>query len=108
MNEDHTLRPDQMNMEAELVREEAHVEPAANQQMQARYAAGRACPRCGAMNDAEALFCSSCGQPLHQSAIFASLSCFSYSFMPPGADFSATIPFLSVVGNTKRKFWSEI
>ena len=66
MNEDHTLRPDQMNMEAELVREEAHVEPAANQQMQARYAAGRACPRCGAMNDAEALFCSSCGQRLHQ------------------------------------------
>ena len=68
MSEDITLRPEQMNMEPEREREKVQVESTDDQQMQARYAAGVPCPKCGAMNDAEALFCSSCGQPLHQIA----------------------------------------
>ena len=68
MSKDNTLQPEQMGMEPELEREEVQVESTGEQQMQARYAAGIACPKCGAMNDAEALFCSSCGQSLHQMA----------------------------------------
>lgn len=68
MSEDNTLRPEQMGVEPEMELKKVQVEGVANQQMQARYAAGVACPKCGAMNDAEALFCSSCGHPMHQVA----------------------------------------
>lgn len=66
MSESNTLRPDQKNLETELRREEVQVEPQAQVQMQARYAAGVVCPNCGAMNDADAQFCASCGASLRQ------------------------------------------
>ena len=36
----------------------------AMQQTQQRQAAGKKCPYCGAMNDAESMFCAQCGQPI--------------------------------------------
>lgn len=57
---DQTLRP-------ELQRTlEAPEEQQLQQQLQ-QTASAVACPHCGATNDAEAMFCASCGKPLHKS-----------------------------------------
>lgn len=66
MSESNTLHPDQKNMEVSLRHEEIQVKPQAQMKMQAQYAVGVACSKCGTLNDADARFCASCGAPLVQ------------------------------------------
>ena len=69
MTIDSTIRPDQTNqgersrLRDELVRGSESQKTAENQLLQ-QQAQGLACPSCGTMNDAEAMFCASCGHPL--------------------------------------------
>lgn len=69
MNEDITLNPQNPSEGmAERQREELTLtrdaEPQMRQQMQIQYANGIQCPHCGAMNDPEAIYCASCGNPI--------------------------------------------
>ena len=41
---------------------------ASQQQMQMQYAGGVKCPHCGAINDPEAIYCGSCGQPIGKTS----------------------------------------
>jgi hypothetical protein len=65
---DITLNPDRTDRGAqELQREELVMDrPAVEQQQAVRFqtANGRQCPYCGTVNEPDAMFCASCGQPL--------------------------------------------
>ena len=73
MAEDSTIRPDATGTSSqdlqydELVREANHDEQTENQQLQLQ-AQGVPCPICGTINDAEAMFCASCGRPLRMGS----------------------------------------
>lgn len=67
LNTERTVRPQELQKELELQREDRHVEAAQQQQQQQRAAAGRLCPFCGAVNEPEALFCAQCGQPINKT-----------------------------------------
>jgi predicted amidophosphoribosyltransferase len=67
LNTERTVRPQELQKELELQREDQHVEAAQQQQQQQRAAAGRLCPFCGAVNEPEALFCAQCGQPINKT-----------------------------------------
>lgn len=73
MTEDTTIRPEKtipdvqsLNRE-ELTGELAHDELLQTQQ-NPQLAQGVPCPFCGVVNDAEAMFCASCGRPLRMSS----------------------------------------
>ena len=57
----NTLRP-------ELQKTQEQPEEQSNQQVQQQAATAIQCPHCGATNDFEAMFCASCGKPLHAMA----------------------------------------
>ncbi|MBR0389885.1 MAG: zinc ribbon domain-containing protein, partial [Prevotella sp.] len=62
---DITQNPDRISRGAEpLYREHSAQQPQYQQAMQANTANGIQCPHCGALNEAEALFCASCGEPI--------------------------------------------
>lgn len=69
MAEDKTIRPEaadagqQMSSYDELTMQTADNIQANYQQLQ-QQAQGTVCPACGTINDADAMFCASCGQPL--------------------------------------------
>ncbi len=62
-NPERTDRASQQLQREELVRERMD-EPIAQQAMQANIANGVQCPHCGTVNDPDALFCASCGNPI--------------------------------------------
>ena len=69
MNEDisnieKTSRPS-ATLRPELQRTSEEPEKQQDLQMQQQAATAVQCPHCGATNDAEAMFCASCGKPLH-------------------------------------------
>lgn len=66
-NTERTMRPQELQKELELQRENPHVEVAQQQQQRQQAAGGRVCPFCGAVNDPEALFCAQCGQPISKT-----------------------------------------
>lgn len=73
MNDDITLNPEnQTGAGQEMQRQEMvmqHEEEGfAAQQMQMKAATGVSCPHCGAINEPEALFCASCGNPIGKMA----------------------------------------
>lgn len=62
---DITQNPDRISRGAEpLYREHSAQQPQYQQAMHANTANGIQCPHCGALNEAEALFCASCGEPI--------------------------------------------
>ena len=73
MDEDITLNPENnSNSVLERQREEMtrtrEVETRGQQQMQMQSAVGVKCPHCGTINDAEAAYCASCGNPIGKVA----------------------------------------
>ena len=65
---DITQNPDRVNRSAEpLYREHTVQQPQYQQAMQTNAANGIQCPHCGALNEPEALFCASCGEPIGQA-----------------------------------------
>ena len=54
-------------MEQNPYRDRAVQQPQYQQAMQSRAANGIECPHCGAINEPEALFCASCGEPIGQA-----------------------------------------
>ena len=62
-NPERTDRASQQLQRDELIRERMD-EPIAQQAMQANIANGVQCPHCGTVNDPDALFCASCGNPI--------------------------------------------
>ena len=62
-NPERTDRASQQLQREELIRERMD-EPIAQQAMQANIANGVQCPHCGTVNDPDALFCASCGDPI--------------------------------------------
>jgi predicted amidophosphoribosyltransferase len=62
-NPERTDRASQQLQREELIRERMD-EPIAQQAMQANIANGVQCPHCGIVNDPDALFCASCGNPI--------------------------------------------
>ena len=73
MDEDITLNPENnSNSVLERQREEMtrtrEVETRGQQQMQMQSAVGVKCPHCGTINDAEAAYCASCGNPSGKTA----------------------------------------
>ncbi len=62
-NPERTDRASQQLQCEELIRERMD-EPIAQQAMQANIANGVQCPHCGTVNDPDALFCASCGNPI--------------------------------------------
>lgn len=62
-NPERTDRASQQLQREELIRERMD-EPIAQQAMQANIANGVQCPHCGTVNDPDALFCASCGNPI--------------------------------------------
>ena len=73
MTDDSTIRPDATGTSSqdlqyeELVKDVNLDEQIENQQLQ-RQAQGVLCPICGTVNDAESMFCASCGRPLRMGA----------------------------------------
>lgn len=61
MIDNNTQHPEQISREADLQREDVHVESRPQAQMQVKPVSGVVCPECGTTNDAEAQFCASCG-----------------------------------------------
>ena len=73
MNEDITLNPaNSSEVKLERQRQEISLtrdaDTASQQQMQMQYAGGVKCPHCGAINDPEAIYCGSCGQPIGKTS----------------------------------------
>ena len=62
-NPERTDRASQQLQREELIRERMD-EPIAQQAMQANVSNGVQCPHCGTVNDPDALFCASCGNPI--------------------------------------------
>ena len=62
-NPERTDRASQQLQREELIRKRMD-EPIAQQAMQANIANGVQCPHCGTVNDPDALFCASCGNPI--------------------------------------------
>ena len=62
-NPERTDRASQQLQREELIRDRMD-EPIAQQAMQANIANGVQCPHCGTVNDPDALFCASCGNPI--------------------------------------------
>ena len=73
MNDDITLHPgrpsdgmlERQHEEISLIRD---AEPYAQQQMRMQSAIGVKCPHCGTINDSEAIYCASCGQPIGKTS----------------------------------------
>lgn len=62
---DSTQNQDRINRGAEpLYREHSAQQPQYQQAMQANTANGIQCPHCGTINEPEALYCASCGEPI--------------------------------------------
>lgn len=61
-----TVRPQQM--QRELVREQESQPGQVQYRQQQATAAGQPCPFCGAINEAGALFCAQCGQPISKGS----------------------------------------
>ena len=64
-----TVNPQQvlnktMDSEQPLTPQQLFSPQRAAQQTQQRQSVGKKCPFCGAINDAEAMFCAQCGQPI--------------------------------------------
>ena len=73
MNEDITLNPEKTNrgmqqMQREEIALERSDDMQMQQQMQMHQAQGVQCPYCGAMNEPEAVFCASCGNPIGKTS----------------------------------------
>jgi len=75
MNEDITLNPERpsngmLERQHEEISLTRDAESPSRQQMQMRMqsAAGVKCPHCGTINDPEAIFCASCGNPIGKTA----------------------------------------
>jgi len=69
MSEDITLDPakeaiGQQELQHQELTMDSPVEGRPQQQMRARAAQGVECPYCGTMNEAEAVYCASCGKPI--------------------------------------------
>lgn len=69
MNDDITLNPERTDrgmqqMQHQEIAMERTDEQQMVQQVQMRGAAGVQCPHCGAMNEPEAVYCASCGNPI--------------------------------------------
>lgn len=69
MSEETTFRPDQASQGVQSLQREEMImghghESAAAMRMAQQQAVGVPCPNCGAVNEPEAFFCASCGQPL--------------------------------------------
>ena len=69
MTEDITMNPERTDrgtqqLQRDGLLKEKKAEQAQARQMQQHQAEGVKCPHCGAINDAEATFCASCGNPL--------------------------------------------
>ena len=83
-NPERTDRASQQLQREELIRERMD-EPIAQQAMQANIANGVQCPHCGTVNDPDALFCASCGNPIGMT------SCPNCgALVEPDADFCET------------------
>ena len=72
MNEDITLHPERntegmLEIQHEGIVLTSDAESHARQQMQMQSAAGVRCPYCGTINDPEARYCASCGQPISKT-----------------------------------------
>lgn len=73
MDEDITLNPEE-NSEGMLEKQHEEIslnrdaEPYARQQMQMQSAVGKKCPHCGTINEREAVYCASCGNPIGKTA----------------------------------------
>ena len=72
MNEDITLHPERntegmLEIQHEGIVLTSDAESHARQQMQMQSAAGVRCPYCGTINDPEAIYCASCGQPISKT-----------------------------------------
>ena len=70
MTEDNTIRPEYLNAGTQaLQKQELTVDTDSDEQHQEQLAQNQAqgvlCPSCGTVNDTEALYCASCGHPLH-------------------------------------------
>ena len=63
MDEPQTLKPKFIQRELELQQNDAV--PNTSMKQQVAYAAGIICPKCGTMNDSDAVYCASCGSFLH-------------------------------------------
>jgi ribosomal protein L40E len=68
LNTERTMRPQELKKERVLQREDQPTAAAQQQLQQQQMAGGKICPFCGATNDAEALFCAQCGQPISKTA----------------------------------------
>ena len=69
MNDDITLNPERTNSSSrQLQRDELTLERTVDTQtqqaMQMHSAQGIQCPHCGTINEPEAMFCASCGNPI--------------------------------------------
>jgi len=67
MTEDGIFNAGQMRMAPERQMQREVPETQQQMQMQANYADGVKCPKCGTINEPEAQFCASCGEPLHMA-----------------------------------------
>ena len=72
MNDDMTLNPGRsgsssQQLQREELSRERTFEPQTQQAMQMHSAQGIQCPHCGTMNEPEAMFCASCGNPIGMS-----------------------------------------
>ena len=73
MNDDITLNPDnpsdgRLEMQRQEISLTRDADMVSQQQMQMRAAHGVKCPHCGTVNDQEALYCASCGQPIGKTS----------------------------------------
>lgn len=72
MTEDSTIRPEMTQRQMHTMQyDEKYIDvntaPQLDQQQLQQQAQGVACPSCGTINDAESMFCASCGRPLRMA-----------------------------------------
>ena len=73
MNEDITLNPEDtsngiLEMQRQMTGQDDDLDMVSEQQMQMYAASGIKCPDCGTINDPEAAFCASCGNPIGRTS----------------------------------------
>lgn len=73
MNEDITLNPEGtsngiLEMQRQMTGQDDDLDMVSEQQMQMYAASGIKCPECGTINDPEAAFCASCGNPIGRTS----------------------------------------
>ena len=67
MTEERNVQSDQIQRELEQQSQNEQPMMQQQMQMQAGAANGVVCPKCGTVNEPEAQFCASCGEPLHMA-----------------------------------------